>query len=61
MIGTPAAYNEFTHPIDRISNTRRILRGKPLIDMVVPIQNEISIMIVKNLPKILAIEFSPTS
>src|SRR5215216_1968754 len=61
MISTPTTCDEFTYPSDRIGQPRGVLRGKPLIDMVVPIQDEIGIMIVKDLPKILTIEFGPTS
>src|ERR1044071_1922914 len=61
MIRATATYDKFTHAASVVNNSIGCLGSKPLIDMVVAIQDQVSIVVVKDLPEILAVEFGAAS
>src|SRR6476660_3748542 len=61
MIRATATYDKFTHAANVVNNSIRGLGSKSLIDMVVSIQDQVGIVVVKDLPKIFAVEFGAAS
>ena len=51
MIGSASPDNEFANTPDQIQCTGRCLRCKPFIDVVVPVQDEVGIVVVEQLPE----------
>ena len=46
MIGSPTTHNELTDAADRVQRSTRCLGGEPLIDMVMPSQDQIRVVVV---------------
>jgi DNA-directed RNA polymerase subunit N (RpoN/RPB10) len=55
VIGSPATHDELSDPARSIKRSIRCLRRKSLVNMVMPIQDNVNIIIVESLPNRLSI------
>ncbi len=53
--------DDFTYTIDRIQSAGKVLRREPFIDMVMPVQDQVSMAGVQQIPECLAIGGGPTT